>query len=139
MLAYRSQDAFPVLMVADMRRSLGFYCRLIGFDLSYAFPSADDPQFASTAARSALASAVGGSNASTAIWFYIDDVDAAVAGFRDGGVPVVAEPDDQPWVSAWHRSRTRTAISSIWARRIARADQSAQLRLRSACSSARLW
>lgn len=28
---------------------------------------------------------------------YTDDVDAAVAELRDAGVPVLAEPADQPW------------------------------------------
>jgi lactoylglutathione lyase len=34
---------------------------------------------------------------STSIWLYTDDVDAAVSDLRSAGVPVVAEPADQPW------------------------------------------
>lgn len=36
-------------------------------------------------------------SASTSIWRYTDDVDAAVADLRGAGVQVVAEPVDQPW------------------------------------------
>jgi lactoylglutathione lyase len=35
--------------------------------------------------------------ASTSIWLYTDDVDAAVADLREAGVRIVAEPVDRPW------------------------------------------
>jgi lactoylglutathione lyase len=95
------RDAFPILMVADMRRSLGFYRDLIGFEVTYTFPSAEDPQFASFSIEGGkLALATGDKpveSGSTAIWLYADDVDAAVSDLRSAGVPVVAEPADQPW------------------------------------------
>jgi lactoylglutathione lyase len=100
-MATRFRDAFPIVMVADMRRSLGFYCDLLGFELAYGFPSEEDPQFASLAVDGGkLGLGVGDKpveSGSTSIWLYTDDVDAAVSDLRGAGVPVVAEPADQPW------------------------------------------
>jgi lactoylglutathione lyase len=88
-------------MVADMQQSLGFYRDLLGFELAYAFPSAEDPQFASLAIDNGkLGLGVGDKpveSGSTAIWLYTDDVDTAVSDLRGAGVQVVAEPADQPW------------------------------------------
>lgn len=36
-------------------------------------------------------------SASTSLWLYADDVDAAVAELQEAGVRVIAEPADQPW------------------------------------------
>ena len=97
----RFRDSFPIVMVADMQRSLGFYRDLLGFELLYAFPSVDDPQFASLAVEGGkLGLGVGDKpveSGSTSIWLYTDDVDEAVSDLRGAGVPVVAEPADQPW------------------------------------------
>ena len=88
-------------MVADMRRSLGFYRDLLGFELLYTFPSAEDPQFASLAIEGGKLGLGAGDepveSGSTSIWVYTDDVDAAVADLRSAGTPVAAEPADQPW------------------------------------------
>jgi lactoylglutathione lyase len=95
------RDAFPILQVADLRRSLGFYRDLLGFAVTYSFPSEDDPQFVSLAIDGGKLG-LGGTaeavqTASTALWLYTDDVDAAVADLRAASVRVVAEPADQPW------------------------------------------
>jgi len=100
-VAGRYRDSFPILQVSELRRSLGFYRDLLGFELTYAFPSEDDPQFVSLALDGGKLG-LGGSlgpvqSASTSIWLYTDDVDAAVADLRGAGVQVVAEPVDQPW------------------------------------------
>ena len=88
-------------MVADLERSLGFYRDQLGFDVTYTFPSAGEPGFASLAIEGGkLALATGDKpveNGSTAIWLYADDVDAAVSELCAAGVPVVAEPADRPW------------------------------------------
>ena len=95
------RDAFPILRVADMQRSLRFYRDLIGFTLMYSFPSEDDPQFASLQIEGGKlglgASDEPPQTASTSLWLYVDDVDAAVDGLREAGVRVVDEPADQPW------------------------------------------
>ena len=100
-MAVRFRDAFAIVLVADMQRSVGFYRDVLGFSLEYGFPSKEAPQFASLAIE-------GGKlglgfteepveSGSTSIWLYTDDVDAAVAELEAAGVPVIAPPADQPW------------------------------------------
>lgn len=48
-MAGRFRDAFPILQVAEMRRSLAFYCDLLGFELTYSFPEEGEPQFVTLA------------------------------------------------------------------------------------------
>jgi len=95
------RDAFPILLVSDLQRSLGFYRDLLGFEVTYCFPSESEPQFVSLAidgGKLGLGTAQEQvQSASTAIWLYTDDVDDAVARLRDAGVLVVAEAADQPW------------------------------------------
>ena len=84
-----------------MRRSLRFYRDLLGFEVTYRFPSEGDPQFVSLAIAGGKL-ALGATeepvrSASTSLWLYADDVDIAVTELRDAGVRVVAEPTDQPW------------------------------------------
>ena len=95
------RDAFPILLVSDLQRSLAFYRDLLGFEVTYCFPSESEPQFVSLAIDGGKLG-LGTTqepvqSASTAIWLYTDDVDDAVARLREGGVRVVAEPVDQPW------------------------------------------
>jgi lactoylglutathione lyase len=95
------RESFPILQVADMRRSVGFYSDLLGFGRTYSFPSDDDPEFVLLAiedGKLGLAAADGPvETGSTAIWAYTDDVDAAVSEFREAGFRIVAEPADRPW------------------------------------------
>ncbi|MGH2967768.1 MAG: VOC family protein [Solirubrobacteraceae bacterium] len=100
-MAGRFRDSFPILQVADVRRSLGFYRDLIGFEVTYTFPSADEPQYVSLALDGGKL-AIGPTDqpvqsGSTSLWLYTDDVDAAVAELEAAGVRVVAPPADQPW------------------------------------------
>jgi lactoylglutathione lyase len=101
-MSSRFRDAFPILTVSDMSRSLAFYRDLLGFELTYTFPDEADPAFASLAVEGGkLGLGSAGDepveSASTALWLYTDDVDGAVSRLRDAGVPVVAEPADQSW------------------------------------------
>jgi lactoylglutathione lyase len=84
-----------------MRQSLAFYRDLLGFELTYSFPSEQDPQFVSLDVEGGRLG-LGGTDqpvesASTSIWLYSDDVDAAFEDLRAADVRVVAEPSDQPW------------------------------------------
>jgi lactoylglutathione lyase len=95
------RDAFPILLVRDVQRSLGFYRDLLGFEVIYCFPSESDPQYVALTIDGGKL-ALGRSeeevqSASAAIWLYTDDVDEAMAPLREAGVRVVAEPADQPW------------------------------------------
>ena len=95
------RDPFAILQVSDLRRSVGFYRDLLGFELTYAFPSEADPAYVSLAldgGKLALGRADGPvESASASIWLYTDDCDAAVAELRAAGVRILAQPSDQPW------------------------------------------
>ena len=95
------RDAAPILQVADVERSLGFYRDLLGFEVEYSIPEDGEAAYVSLAIPGGtvgLAAAEGPvESASTAIWVYCDDVDAAFGELRDAGVEVCAEPADQPW------------------------------------------
>jgi lactoylglutathione lyase len=95
------RDAFPILQVADMPRSLAFYRDLLGFAVTFAFPAEGEPQFVTLAIDGGElglgATDAPVQSASTALWLYADDVDGAVAHLREAGVRVVAEPADRPW------------------------------------------
>ena len=100
-LAGRFRDCFAILQVSDLRRSLDFYRELLGFELTYAFPSEAEAEFVALEVEggslglSAETEAI--ESASTSIWLYTDDVDVAVAELRAAGVRIVTEPADQPW------------------------------------------
>lgn len=95
------RDAFSILQVADLRRSLGFYRDVLGFEVTYSFPPQGDPQFVSLAIEGGKlglgATEEPVQSASTSLWLYTDDVDASVAQLQQAGVRIVAEPADQPW------------------------------------------
>jgi lactoylglutathione lyase len=95
------RDSFPILQVADMSRALAFYRDLLGFEPTYQFPSAEDPQFVSLeldGGKLGLGVAERPVETATiAIWLYTDDVDAAVGELREAGTRVISEPADQPW------------------------------------------
>ena len=100
-MAARFRDPFAILAVGDMDRSLRFYRDLLGFAVTYAFPATGAPMFVSLDLDGGKL-ALGAGDApverpSTAIWLYVDDVDAALTELRAADVPVVAEPTDQPW------------------------------------------
>jgi predicted enzyme related to lactoylglutathione lyase len=90
----RFRDCFAILQVSDMRQSLGFYRDLLGFELTYSFPSEQDAQFVSLDVAGGKLG-LGGTDqpvatASAAISLSTDDVDAAVADLRAAGVQVLA-------------------------------------------------
>lgn len=100
---------FPMLVVADLTRSMAFYRDLLGGTVAYRFPE-EDPVFVTLALGE---SELGiGEIAETPIHgepqrpasghrielcVYVDDVDAVVAAAEAGGVPVPLAPVSQPW------------------------------------------
>jgi lactoylglutathione lyase len=97
----RFRDAFPILEVADVQRSLAFY-RAVGFKPAYFQPSEEEPVFVQFeldgGGKLAIARADGPvESGSTAVWLYCDDVDAAFGELIEAGASAVAEPADQPW------------------------------------------
>jgi uncharacterized glyoxalase superfamily protein PhnB len=100
-VAARFFDAFAILQVSDVERSLRFYRDQLGYEVTYTFPDDGEPQFVSLdvgGSKLGLGAAAGPVEAgSTAIWGYTDDVDATFASLVEAGAPVVAEPADMPW------------------------------------------
>ena len=106
--------AFPIVYCDDLPRSLRFYRDLLGFRVTFSHPEQGEPGFVALqlgeGAELALAdvrdpAAVHlhgkavrpASGHGFELCVYADDVDDAVTALRAAGVPVLAEPADQPW------------------------------------------
>jgi lactoylglutathione lyase len=98
------QEVFPIVSTRDMSRALAFYRDLLGFEVVYRFPADGEPGYVALdlgpshlgiGADPAAAPPAGPSR--FALWVYAADCDAAVGHLRGHGVPVLAEPADQPW------------------------------------------
>jgi uncharacterized glyoxalase superfamily protein PhnB len=99
MAAFR--DAFCILQVGDVARSIDFYRQHFGFDLEYAFPEGGPPVYASLSlggAKLAFGAADGRpSTTAASVWIYTDDLDAAHQALVAAGVTILSEPAEQPW------------------------------------------
>jgi lactoylglutathione lyase len=105
------QEAFPILSTPDLLRAVGFYRDLLGATVTYQFPADGEPGYVGLqlgpsqlgiAADAAVAEPHEVTRSPSegrrfALWVYAEDCDAAVNYLRRHGVPVVAEPTDQPW------------------------------------------
>jgi lactoylglutathione lyase len=102
------QEAFPILSTGDLPRALRFYRDLLGYTVTFQFPDHGEPAYVgldlgpSHLGIGADPSAAGepgraGNGRRFMLWVYAEDCDAAVERLRAHGVPVVAEPADQPW------------------------------------------
>ena len=95
------RDAFCILQVTDVRRTVDFYCEHFGFAHEYSFPTDGTPVYASlTLGGSKLAVGLADGElhpTSAAVWIYADDVDAAYGALTQAGVRGAMEPADQPW------------------------------------------
>jgi predicted enzyme related to lactoylglutathione lyase len=96
-------ESFPILSVADLERSLGFYRDLLGGIVDYAFPD-DAPQFVTLKLGNSalgLGATTGGvpgpAGTGYTLCAYVADCDAAVRAIREAGHEVREEPSDQPW------------------------------------------
>ncbi|MBM9469202.1 VOC family protein [Nakamurella leprariae] len=96
-------SAFPILNTPDLDRSLTFWRDLLGGVVEYRFPESGPADYvsltlgASHLGLGANPDAGPASDAPAAIWLYTDDCDVLVERLRAAGVPVVEEPQDQPW------------------------------------------
>lgn len=107
------RDAFPIVYTEDLAASVAFYRDLLGFAETYRFPPGDAAEFVAlslggsaglglAAVRDGQTGAHGRPIAPRTgrqfeLCVYTDDVDLAVGRLREHGVPVLAEPADQPW------------------------------------------
>jgi lactoylglutathione lyase len=96
-------EAFPVFVVADLDRALGFYCRLLGAVETFRFPPDGDAAYVSLALGEGKlglgidASTAARANAALELCVYASDCDDAVEHLRRAGVTIVDEPADQVW------------------------------------------
>ncbi|RKN49643.1 VOC family protein [Micromonospora endolithica] len=105
------EEVFPILTATDLPTALGFYRDLLGGTLTYRFPESGDPAFVVLRFGADSAGGQGGgqiglgqqeepgelTNDRVTLWVYVADCDEALARLRAAGVPVAAEPVDQPW------------------------------------------
>ncbi len=118
----RATSVFPMLSVADLGRSLGFYRDVLGGEQTYRFPPDGEAAFVVLRLGSSDLG-LGAMDATPPIHgrplrpatghrvelcVYVRDLDETVASLRSSGAPVVLEPVAQPWVSGSPTSRTRT-------------------------------
>jgi lactoylglutathione lyase len=97
-------DLFPILLVADLHRSVAFYAGLLGGTEIYRFPPEGEPGYVTVqigssrlgiAADPTAPASIGSPRVQLCV--YAEDCDAAIAQLRAHGVPVLDEPADQPW------------------------------------------
>src|SRR4051794_27982519 len=102
--------AFPILYVADVERSAGFYAEHLGFVEDFRLPPTGSPGYIGLHLDDArlgivdaswpqqmLGQSAGDSGPRFELFVYVDDVDAAVARVRAAGVTVGREPETMAW------------------------------------------
>jgi lactoylglutathione lyase len=111
-IAFR--DAFPILSVEDVERSLRFYRDLLGYELTFRWPEEGAIEFAfvQLGASGLGLGKVGEVHSIVGrpvdpppadrlprfeLCLYVDDVDAASAYLLANGVERLVPPTDQPW------------------------------------------
>lgn len=99
----------PILKVTDMRAALDFYGSTLGFTQEFHYQAgAGGPSYAGLSLDGYhihLSTFAGDGAFGTAVYFYVDDVDALFARFRQAGLKVPGKPDspvedgpvDQTW------------------------------------------
>jgi lactoylglutathione lyase len=109
MTAVAFRDGFPIVYVRDLPTALAFYRDALGFVETYRHPPDGEPGFVSLQLENTKVGLVvfdspesflgrtPGDGIRFELWLYCDDVDTAVAGLADRGVPVLREPEDMPW------------------------------------------
>lgn len=99
------QSSFPILSTADLERLVSFYERALGAVVAFRFP---DPEGGDAYVSLSIGPASLGiardpgverspAGDPVALWFYVDDTDAAFAEVHAAGARVVSEPADMPW------------------------------------------
>jgi uncharacterized glyoxalase superfamily protein PhnB len=88
---------FPILRTRDLPRLVAFYERAIGGEVDFRF---EDAYVAMRIGPATLGIGLDPTIARgdpIALWFYVDDVDAAYAGFLAAGGESEDAPTDMPW------------------------------------------
>jgi lactoylglutathione lyase len=100
--------AFPVIYAHDVGRSVRFY-EALGFATHYRLPPEGEPGYVGLRRGDAFLGIVTvqspkdligvevGTRPRFELFVYVDDVDRQVKELRQGGAPVLREPEDMPW------------------------------------------
>jgi len=95
---------FPILLTRDLPRLADFYERALGGTVDYRFDDGGEDVYVSLkigAASLGIGKDAAAPDASVgdrvALWFYVDDVDAAFDAFLSLGGVQVQPPADMPW------------------------------------------
>jgi uncharacterized glyoxalase superfamily protein PhnB len=103
-LAPGMQAVSAFLAVANVRASMEFLERTLGFSRGVTLPGADkQPHYAEMRRGDVVVMLVrkgddtSASGGAAALYTYVDDVDGAIARVRDAGAGVVADAEDKPW------------------------------------------
>jgi lactoylglutathione lyase len=96
------REAFPIVYVEDVPRSVEFYVSTLGFEVGFRWPAEGDPTFAflrlpplGIAVSRRVADQNPGRDFELCV--YTDDVDDAAARLRRAGAEEVMPPQDEPW------------------------------------------
>jgi uncharacterized glyoxalase superfamily protein PhnB len=99
------RSLFPILSTRDITALTGFYEQALGAEVVYRFPGESGDAYVSLALGPAslgigfdpgVVDAVE-SGDRAALWFYVDDVDAAFAAAIGAGAVETRPPTDMPW------------------------------------------
>ncbi|MET0296503.1 MAG: VOC family protein [Microbacterium sp.] len=96
------RSLFPILNSRDLPRLVGFYETALDATVEYRFASGDEDDYVSLRLGTEALGIGRVPDAATdgdrvALWFYVDDVDAAHAAWLLAGGESVADPADMPW------------------------------------------
>jgi predicted enzyme related to lactoylglutathione lyase len=93
---------FPILLTRDLPRLCEFYERALGGAVDYRFTDGGEDAYVSLTVGAASLGIGKEPEAPSlgdrvALWFYVDDVDAAFEAFTAAGGTAVQPPADMPW------------------------------------------
>ena len=96
------QSLFPILNTRDLPRLVNFYENALGATVVYRFAAGDVDDYVSLQLGPASLGIGRVPDAATvgdrvALWFYVNDVDAAYAAFMAAGGMAEQAPADMPW------------------------------------------
>jgi uncharacterized glyoxalase superfamily protein PhnB len=91
------ESVIPILYSDDVRRSLDYYTRVLGFQEHWAWD--DEPTFGGVISGQATIFFCKGDQGHKGTWLAInvDNVDAYYAAIKDKGAVILSEPDTKPW------------------------------------------
>ncbi|WP_439590928.1 VOC family protein [Microbacterium sp.] len=96
------RSLFPILNSRDLPRLVAFYEDALGATVEYRFASGDEDDYVALAFGNEALGIGRVPDAATegdrvALWFYVDDVDAAHDAWISAGGASVQPPSDMPW------------------------------------------